>query len=92
MKKTVCAALLCAFAASLCSCSFSGGGASEAPAETVQVTDETRVFSTDVDDYVYPEKKVSKLYKGSFQITGEEQAIPTPRRAPIIRLTSTTIF
>lgn len=72
MKKTVCAALLCAFAASLCSCSFSGGGASEAPAETVQVTDETRVFSTDVDDYVYPEKKVSKLYKGSFQITGEE--------------------
>ncbi|MED9970392.1 MAG: hypothetical protein UFA98_10350 [Ruminococcus sp.] len=71
MKKIIAALLALTFAASLCSCSTStGGGASVA--ETEQITEEATKFSTNVDDYVYPEKKVSKPYTGSFQITGEE--------------------
>ena len=72
MKKILAAVLALTFAASLCSCSFSKGIAgSESENAVEETTEEATKYSMNVEDYVYPEKKVSKLFIGSFQITGE---------------------
>lgn len=72
MKKILAAVLALTFAASLCSCSFSKGIAgSESETAVEETTEEATKYSMNVEDYVYPEKKVSKLFIGSFQITGE---------------------
>lgn len=71
MKKLVCLLLTLAFVLSLCACS-SGKIKVQNRATDGDVTEEPTKFSTNVEDYVYPEIKYTLTYSGDFQITGEK--------------------
>ncbi len=71
LKKAICALLIGAFAVSLCSCSSKTVASKGGKTATEERTEPTTLYNMVVDDYVYSEKKVSKLYSGDFYITGE---------------------
>lgn len=71
MKRMLMAFLVGAMAVSFCACT--GGSTTDNPKISVtEATEEATKYSMNVDDYVYPEVKLSLPYTGSFMITGEK--------------------